>query len=217
VSSSIVLISDPRVLAVPIADNDDTVVDLYDFPAICIDRRLANESNSFHRVRLSVAEKLVKAAGSLPSDLRFLVIEGHRALAQQKKHFTDYSTELKKLNPDWGAERIYNEASKYIAPPEIVPPHSTGGALDITLVDASGKELDMGTELNATPVECENACFTYSEHISAEAKRNRGILIKALSGVGFINYPTEWWHWSYGDRYWAFVTRQTAALFGPIK
>ncbi|NUT29743.1 MAG: dipeptidase, partial [Streptomyces sp.] len=32
-----------------------------------------------------------------------------------------------------------------------------------------------------------------------------------------INYGTEWWHWSYGDRYWALQTRQPAALYGPAE
>ena len=31
---------------------------------------------------------------------------------------------------------------------------------------------------------------------------------RALSTAGFVNYPTEYWHWSYGDRYWAFAKRQ---------
>ena len=31
-----------------------------------------------------------------------------------------------------------------------------------------------------------------------------------------MNYPTEWWHWSYGDRYWALVTGAPAAHYGPV-
>jgi zinc D-Ala-D-Ala dipeptidase len=31
-----------------------------------------------------------------------------------------------------------------------------------------------------------------------------------------VNYPTEWWHWSYGDRYWAVMTDAPAALYGPV-
>jgi D-alanyl-D-alanine dipeptidase len=31
-----------------------------------------------------------------------------------------------------------------------------------------------------------------------------------------VNYPTEWWHWSHGDRYWAFVTGADAAFYGEI-
>jgi D-alanyl-D-alanine dipeptidase len=27
-----------------------------------------------------------------------------------------------------------------------------------------------------------------------------------MCGAGFVNYPPEWWHWSYGDKYWAFIS-----------
>jgi D-alanyl-D-alanine dipeptidase len=37
-----------------------------------------------------------------------------------------------------------------------------------------------------------------------------------LSAQGLVNYPTEWWHWSYGDRYWALVTGAPHAPYGPI-
>ena len=38
----------------------------------------------------------------------------------------------------------------------------------------------------------------------------------ALQAVGFVNYPTEYWHWSYGDRYWAYQKGQPAAIYGFI-
>jgi D-alanyl-D-alanine dipeptidase len=41
------------------------------------------------------------------------------------------------------------------------------------------------------------------------------VLGGALGAVGLVNYPTEWWHWSYGDRYWALTTGAPAALYGP--
>jgi D-alanyl-D-alanine dipeptidase len=37
-----------------------------------------------------------------------------------------------------------------------------------------------------------------------------------LSAQGLVNYPTEWWHWSYGDRYWALLTGAAHATYGPI-
>jgi D-alanyl-D-alanine dipeptidase len=216
VASDIVLISDPRVLAVPIVESGEPMVDLHAHPEILLDPRLRPESNSFFNVRRSVADKLVAAAKTLPAGIRFLLIEGHRPLSLQKMHFEEYSKTLRELQPSWDAQRVYQEASKYIAPPEIIPPHSTGAAIDITLADAKGIEIDMGTALNATPVECDNACFTEALNISAEAKENRAILIAALSGVGFVNYPTEWWHWSYGDRYWAYVLKRKEAIFSSI-
>ena len=41
-------------------------------------------------------------------------------------------------------------------------------------------------------------------------------MAKVLSGAGLVNYPTEWWHWTYRDRYWALMTDAPAALYGPV-
>jgi D-alanyl-D-alanine dipeptidase len=35
-----------------------------------------------------------------------------------------------------------------------------------------------------------------------------------MRATGFVNYPTEWWHWSYGDRYWAYALGKRIAFFG---
>ena len=53
----------------------------------------------------------------------------------------------------------------------------------------------------SSPKESDDACFMVATNISTEARANRLILADALAGVGLVNYPTEWWHWSFGDRY----------------
>ena len=52
--------------------------------------------------------------------------------------------------------------------------------------------------------------------ISKEAEKNRKILNNALSEVGFVNYPSEWWHYSFGDRLWAKLTGSKIAIFGKM-
>ncbi|PZS06630.1 MAG: hypothetical protein DLM55_12605 [Acidimicrobiales bacterium] len=37
-----------------------------------------------------------------------------------------------------------------------------------------------------------------------------------MTTAKFINYPTEWWHWSFGDRYWALLTGASVAIYGPV-
>lgn len=37
-----------------------------------------------------------------------------------------------------------------------------------------------------------------------------------LEAVGFVNYPTEYWHWSYGDRYWAYHKQKSNALYTSV-
>jgi D-alanyl-D-alanine dipeptidase len=71
--------------------------------------------------------------------------------------------------------------------------------------------------MNANPEDNAGACYTHADNIGAEARAHREILGKALSGAGLVNYPTEWWHWSYGDRYWALTTGAPAALYGPAE
>lgn len=42
------------------------------------------------------------------------------------------------------------------------------------------------------------------------------MLSEALVAAGMVNYPTEWWHWSYGERYWAHATGAGTTLYGPV-
>jgi D-alanyl-D-alanine dipeptidase len=217
IAGTITLISDPKVLRIPIQENHDPIVDVRDYPAILLDTRKSDVSNSYFRLRRSVVAKLVEATRHLPRDIRFLVVEGHRPLSLQKRYFDGYTQQLRGRHADWDNKRIYDEASKYVAPPEIIPPHSTGGAVDLTLATKEGNEMDMGTRLNVNPEESDNACFTFAANISASAKGNRQLLINAMSKGGFVNYPTEWWHWSYGDKYWAYHTSSPFACFGSVE
>lgn len=73
----------------------------------------------------------------------------------------------------------------------------------------------MGTPVNATPEDSNGTCY-FDAAVSAEARWNRTVMAKALEEVGLVNCPTEWWHWSYGDRYWAMATGATAAIYGPL-
>lgn len=217
VNKSIISIADKNILDVPIKENNDTLVDLRDFSDLVIDHRKSKDSESYFKLRNLVVKKLLEAKQYLPKGLKFLVVEGYRPRSLQKQYFDEYSKELKDSHPDWDQNLVYKEACKFVAPPEIIPPHSTGGAVDLTLIDENGKELNMGTPLNADPELSKGKCFTFSDEISEEAKNNRNILIEALSKVGFVNYETEWWHWSYGDRYWAYQKKQDSAIFGSVE
>jgi D-alanyl-D-alanine dipeptidase len=141
---------------------------------------------------------------------------GYRPLDAQRTIIDTYEQELRQLHPEWPAERLRVETSKFVSPVDVAP-HSTGGALDVTLCTGDGVELDMGTAVDDTPEASGNACFTAARNLPWVARRNRQILIGALASVGLVNYPTEWWHWSYGDRYWAFMTRADHATYEPLE
>ena len=205
----IVLIADPRVLAVPADDCGEPLV-----PLAGLHSRVRTSEGVV--VRRGVAARLVRAVADLPDGLRIFVYEGYRSLATQREYFDDYVRELESVHPDWDADALMREASKYVAPPDSKPPHSTGAAVDLTIESVSGDALDMGTAMNEEPDECGEACFTEAVNISQDAVENRRILIDVLTSAGFINYPTEWWHWSYGDRYWAFVSGEFVATYDSV-
>jgi D-alanyl-D-alanine dipeptidase len=91
-----------------------------------------------------------------------------------------------------------------------------GAAVDLTLRGDDGTELPMGCAVNATPEESSGRCYTDSVDVDPLARQHRNLLGTALRAVHLVNYPSEWWHWSYGDRYWAFISNAVAARYGPI-
>jgi D-alanyl-D-alanine dipeptidase len=216
----IILIADPKILAMPILDNGEPLVEIKQHPKIMISPTMFvpyQKAPSYAYVRQTVANLLMKAIAFLPEDIYFYLEEGHRSIPVQKIIFDNYYAELKNNHPDWSNKTLFVETTKYVAPPHDTPPHSTGGAIDIMLINKNGEFLDMGAELNETPDKNQNRNFTFSPDISEQAKTNRKILITALSSVGFVNYPTEWWHWSYGDRYWAYEKNQSCAHYASIE
>ncbi|MGW2229859.1 M15 family metallopeptidase [Streptomyces formicae] len=214
-TSDIVLMADPRVAAVPVRECGERLLDVREDSSLLVDaREQAGPEAAFALLREGVVRRLERADTLLPDGLRLLFVEGYRPPSLQRAYFEEYVEQLRALHPHWPAEEIHAAASRYVSPPDIAP-HSAGAAVDLTLADAEGRELDLGTRMNADPEESEGACYTAAGNISPEARAHREVLGAALTEVGLVNYPTEWWHWSYGDRYWALLSGAECALYGP--
>lgn len=69
--------------------------------------------------------------------------------------------------------------------------HSRGTALDLTLIDRDGQELDMGTGFDAMVPESEHFHAGLPEHV----QRNRTLLLGVMHGAGFTHIKSEWWHY----------------------
>lgn len=206
--------SDIRVTSVSVVETNDDLVDLGTCGMRFDDRKRAdNVSLSF--VREQVAVRLAEASSRLPVGVSFLGIEAYRPPSLQQGYFQSYMQRLRTGRPAASDDELWTLASRYVSPPAIAP-HPSGAAIDLTLVDEVGNELDMGTAVDATPEASHLACYTNATNISAAAEANRRLLSSALESVGLVNYPTEWWHWSYGDRYWAMCNAAPTALYGPV-
>ncbi|MCG5211829.1 M15 family metallopeptidase [Streptosporangium sp. KLBMP 9127] len=209
----IVLISDPRVTGIPVEESGDPMLDVRG--RLLVDDRLADDDGAYARLREGLVSRLVDAERQLPDGYRLLVVEGYRPVGLQRRYFDDYKDTLRVTFPDMSPEELHVAASRYVSPIEVAP-HTAGAAVDLTLCTDDGVELDMGTAVNANPEESEGACYTAAPNVPAPARRHRDILGRALTSAGLVNYPTEWWHWSFGDRYWAMTTQAKAAAYGPL-
>ncbi len=80
----------------------------------------------------------------------------------------------------------------FLADPRKGSPHSRGVAVDLTLADTSGRDLDMGTGFDAfTPL----SSHAVTSDIGVEAQRNRLVLLGIMTSAGWDFYRYEWWHY----------------------
>jgi D-alanyl-D-alanine dipeptidase len=115
---------------------------------------------------------------------------------------------LDALRPHRVQEQLWDalagtDLQMYLAPPERGSIHSFGMAVDITILDPSGRELDMGTgfddmtELSHPVLEARHLA---SGELSAAQIGNRQLLRDAMFQAGFVGINSEWWHFDCGDR-----------------
>ncbi len=219
-----VLLSDARIARIPIVECGDDLVRVVASDRLSVGKAIpvppaAGVAPAAARVhdllRREVARRLALAAATLPAEVRLHLVEGYRPPEVQAALYESHRRRLLADLPGIDVAESHILASRFVAPPSVAA-HPSGAAVDVTLVDAGGRPLDMGTAIDATPEDSDGACYLEASGISALARDNRRLLAAALRTAGFVNYPTEWWHWSYGDRYWAFVSRAAAASYGGI-
>jgi D-alanyl-D-alanine dipeptidase len=198
-----ILLSDPRVAAVPVHECDE--------PLVALD---ASFGPNRALVRAGLADRLAAAQDLLPRGVRLLVVEGHRSVADQRAIIARYSAEVCRLRPGISPHDLHHLVARFVSPVDVAP-HVAGAAVDLTLIDACGDVLELGTPIDATPEQSDGACFTAATNISPDDRAHRRLLAAVLTPVGLVNYPTEWWHWSYGDRYWALLDQAPYAVYGP--
>jgi D-alanyl-D-alanine dipeptidase len=220
--NNIIYIADPEILAVPIVECNEPLIDIkegdqiqYGPPPEC-----ELTTDCYTKIRKSVYEKLCQAQMDLPKGLRFRLYEGYRSLSVQKTLFELIHKNVLKSYPHATPQEQFHETTRLVSPvinfdgSLNLPAHNTGGAVDIDIITNDGDVVDMGMEAKDWFTVDPQLCMTNCAIISESAKRNRQLLHDIMEAHGFVNYPTEWWHFSYGDRYWAYFKKAKCAMYG---
>ena len=193
--------------------------EMIDFLSFCPDLIWDKPHFNYRRetvMRRSFAERLCAAARALPPEFRLVIIEGWRPPHIQRRMYQAIWNRNVEMHPDWSHARMVRHVNRYSAPmnKRVPPPHTTGGAADLLLANAAGEVLNLSAPLEPF----DPAGFgTDSPAISAEARRLRQVMADALLPQGITNYPSEYWHWSYGDQGWAYRGGHAHAIYGAIE
>lgn len=224
----IIKIADPRIKAVSIQESKEPLINLADptvNPQDSKIRLMPNEQNPnagfYHaphsecfKVREGLFKALKKMVSILPEDIGIYVYEAYRPMSVQKQYFDKVFNETKELNPALKEEEIFQQTAVLVSPViDNVPPHCTGGAIDITLINLKTNEpLDMGKF--GVLFGKNEVAETHSDKITELQKKNRKILLQAAENAGLVNYPVEWWHYSIGDKYATYMLGKKHAIYG---
>ncbi len=184
-------------------------------------------------VRKTVAEKLVMVNSALSWELgdvvkltrgkfkgkklEIVVTYGYRHPEIQQRYFNErlasndvYYFQLEYKLPE---KELHGLVHNLIAVPDVAG-HPTGGAVDVTLY-ANGIELDMGTKI--ADFSKPELIPTFSPHITPEQLENRLVLRAHMLSQGFAPFNGEWWHFSYGDKEWAYWYYQKKSIYQQIE
>lgn len=175
-------------------------------------------------LRKGAAERLAKAAASLPPGYSLAVWDAWRPLEVQQALFDRQCADLKVDHPATPNDQLQKMAETYVSRPSSDPtkpsPHYTGGAIDLTIIGPDGQLLPMGTEFDAFDVMAgtrfleDKAARGQLSSVEEQALLNRRMLFHAMTTAGFTNYNEEWWHFDYGNQFWAAVTGVNAMYSG---
>jgi D-alanyl-D-alanine dipeptidase len=206
---------------IPIIENNDPLVDIARYPFIAepayYKQGLSDTPYIF--MRRAIAENLARLQEITLSGYQFKIWDCWRPRGVQANIYNKFRQELRQKYPHWDNEKLRQQIKTYVADPGTpgrIPPHATGGAIDLTLVDKkTGAELDMGTGFDHFGPQADPNYFEHSgDNISV--RNNRRLLHSAMCDADFTVDPDEWWHFDYGNQKWAEAAHRETAIYGEV-
>ncbi|MEQ6917757.1 M15 family metallopeptidase [Halomonas aquatica] len=175
-------------------------------------------------VREGVYRRLLTVARGLPPGFGLVVLDGWRPWRVQQYLFDTLFEVMRGRHPALDEAALLDRTREFVAMPSRDPrapsPHLTGGAVDVTLCDADGLMLQMGSLFDEASPASHSDYLERLEAPDARQRRARGcrrLLYHAMCAQGFTNLPSEWWHFDHGDQLWAYYTGRSEAHYGPAE
>lgn len=204
--------------SIPIQENNSPLINISDYPFAIepVYYKQGMSPVSTTHLRKGTADKLIAAQESLGGKYRFKIWDGYRPRSVQNAIYDAHWKATAAKYPDWNNEQIALAVGVFVTKAtskERIPLHATGGAVDLTLIDDKGNELDMGTAFDHFGPEAASMFFEEEE---STVRANRRLLREAMINAGFRHDDDEWWHYDYGNQIWAKFLNQPHALYGEV-
>ena len=185
-------------------------------------------------LRPSVLKRLIRAQqylSDISPHLQLALFDAWRPISVQKFMFNytiqetckSKGIDINDLSVNVDINDVIEEVGRFWANPSsdplTPPPHSTGAAIDLTLADMTDKPLDLGGEIDFIGPESSPDFYkndSYGMHNSKHQvfQDRRSLLFSVMEQAGFVQHPNEWWHFSYGDQLWSWLTKKGNAIYG---
>ena len=150
-------------------------------------------------MRSNSGEKIKNAANSLPNGYYLKIYDAWRPFNLQEELYNRYRDDI---------DDMENIISLPIRDKLRGPAHTTGGSVDLTIVNENGIELNMGTKFGEYSEKSYTDYFELRYPENIEIIKNRRLLYHVMVDAGFSNMPTKWWHYDYGNLLWAYCTNR---------
>lgn len=186
-----------------------------DLEGECYKSYITNHPSFCLAVRQGVLDRLIAAQRLLPTTWKIELRAGYRPISVQQELFKVFKRFTAQQFPELSVTEHLAYARQYVSDPTLtVPPHSTGGAIDLEIRNTeTGELIDMGCRANE---DGPKAAF-YGKGLTTKQAANRSKLLNAMCTAGFANMAAEWWHFSYGDQRWALFWDKPVALYNIIR
>ena len=217
----------------PLVSIPETIFKLTPHPYMTLGAPYLNGSDPWV-LRIGVLEKLIQAQQYLSKinpQIQLALFDAWRPISVQKFMF-NYTIEetcrlkgidINDLSSKGDITDVIEEVGRFWAKPSsnplTPPPHSTGSAIDLTLADMNGNQLDLGSEIDFVGAESYPDFYKKDYSMMSCTKYKvfhirRSLLLSVMEHAGFSQHPNEWWHFSYGDQLWSWISKRGNAIYG---